>query len=532
MRKTFNLLFICLIALYGWIGYQVIHTTDLPQCQPEGSLSDVAEEVIAIPLKTNGHCSLNKIKMIKRDREDIFLVSDRQLYHFNSSGQFLGQITAHLPGTRQPVELVDYAVDPVHDRLVVIGTGHEVYYYDYDGQLLFQSILPQDASWKTFGHMAYYNNHLWTTIDLVNSENKQAPSIEQWLYKFDLYFNEVGKRKLDVADLGRMDINYKTGTEIAVKDGHVYVQAPSLQPLKTNGHCSLNKIKMIKRDREDIFLVSDRQLYHFNSSGQFLGQITAHLPGTRQPVELVDYAVDPVHDRLVVIGTGHEVYYYDYDGQLLFQSILPQDASWKTFGHMAYYNNHLWTTIDLVNSENKQAPSIEQWLYKFDLYFNEVGKRKLDVADLGRMDINYKTGTEIAVKDGHVYVQAPSLQPAHILNDTLYLINSNQLTITEDYAKILPLQIGTRFLISTHYDPTLPERSYTFCYDQRRTKAYHVQGGLDDNFYKTGKILELQSIDLQSNTYCYYKSGKELAYSFPDLTNKDNPVLFIVKMKA
>ena len=200
MRKTFNLLFICLIALYGWIGYQVIHTTDLPQCQPEGSLSDVAEEVIAIPLKTNGHCSLNKIKMIKRDREDIFLVSDRQLYHFNSSGQFLGQITAHLPGTRQPVELVDYAVDPVHDRLVVIGTGHEVYYYDYDGQLLFQSILPQDASWKTFGHMAYYNNHLWTTIDLVNSENKQAPSIEQWLYKFDLYFNEVGKRKLDVAD--------------------------------------------------------------------------------------------------------------------------------------------------------------------------------------------------------------------------------------------------------------------------------------------------------------------------------------------
>ena len=97
MRKTFNLLFICLIALYGRIGYQVIHNTDLPQCQLEGSLSDVAEEVIAIPLETNGHCSLKKIKMIKRDREDIFLVSDRRLYHFNSSGQFLGQITAYRP---------------------------------------------------------------------------------------------------------------------------------------------------------------------------------------------------------------------------------------------------------------------------------------------------------------------------------------------------------------------------------------------------------------------------------------------------
>ena len=53
MRKTFNLLFICLIALYGWIGYQVIHTTDLPQCQPEGSLSDVAVNFIISTVPVN-----------------------------------------------------------------------------------------------------------------------------------------------------------------------------------------------------------------------------------------------------------------------------------------------------------------------------------------------------------------------------------------------------------------------------------------------------------------------------------------------
>ena len=351
MRKSFNFLLICLIVLYGRIGYQIIHHTDLPQCHSEGSLSDIAEEVIAIPLETNEYCSLKNIKMIKRDREDIFLVCNRQLYHFNSSGKFLGQITTHRP---------------------------------------------------------------------------------------------------------------RAG----------------------------------------------------------------------QPVELADYAVDPVHDRLIVIGTGHEVYYYDYDGQLLYQSILPKDASWKTFGHMAYHDNHLWAAIDLINAENKETPTVEQWLYKFDLDFKEVGKRKLATADLGRIDINHKTGLEIAVNNGHIYVQAPSLQPAHILNDTLYLISRNQLAITEDYAKILPLQIGTRFLVSTHYNPTLPERSYTFCYDQQKTKAYHVQGGLEDNFYKTGKIPELQTIDLQSNTYCYHKSGKELAYSFPDRSDKDNPVLFIVKMKA
>ena len=351
MKKAFNFLFICLIALYGWIGYQVIHNTDLPQCLPEGSLSDIAEEVIAIPLETNGHHPLKKIKMIKRDQEDIFLVCNRQLYHYNSSGQFLGQITT----------------------------------------------------------------------------NRQ-------------------------------------------KKG--------------------------------------------------------------EAIEVADYAIDPIHDRLIVISARQEVYYYDYNGQLLGKSVLPQDTSWKTFGHIAYYDNFLWVTIDLINSENIQMPTIEQWLYKFDLNFHEVEKRKLNTADLGRIDINHKQKPGIAVKDGHIYVQSSSLQPEHILNDTLYLINHNQLVIKDNYAKILPLLIGTRFLVSTHYDPFLPERSYTFCYDQQKRQAYNVQGGLDDNFYKTGKIPELQSIDLQSNTYCYYKSGKELAYSFPDRIDQDNPVLFIVKMKA
>lgn len=351
MRKTFNLLFIALMALYGWIGFQMFHNQDLPQCHLEGALSDVAEEVIAIPLETNTHCLLKQIRLIKRDRENIFLVSNRQLYHFNSSGKFLGQITTCRPGAEQYIELADYAVDPVHDRLIVIGTGQEIHYYDYDGQLLSQSTLPCDASWKTFGHIAYYDNYLWATVDLVNCKNEQTPTIEQWLYKFD--------------------------------------------------------------------------------SG-----------------------------------------------------------------------------------------------------FREVEKRKLNAADLGRININHKPNPEIAVSNGHVYVQAPSLQPAHILNDTLYLISCDQLTITENYSTILPLQIGTRFLVSTYYNPVAADQSYTFCYDLRKTKAYSIQGGLEDNFYNTGKVPELQSIDIYSNTYCYYKCNKELVESFPGRTAEENPVLFIVRMKA
>ena len=44
MRKTFNLLFICLTVLYGWIGYPSDPTQRFClNVNPEGSLSDVAE---------------------------------------------------------------------------------------------------------------------------------------------------------------------------------------------------------------------------------------------------------------------------------------------------------------------------------------------------------------------------------------------------------------------------------------------------------------------------------------------------------
>lgn len=300
-------------------------------------------------------------------------------------------------------------------------------------------------------------------------------------------------------------------------------------PLETNTHCRLEQIGSIKRDKEHIFLVSNQQLYHFNREGKFLGKIT----NSQKPIEVIDYVIDPTHSCLIVIGKNKEVHYYDYAGQLLAQRTLPQNASWKTFGHLAYYNHYLWATIDLINTEDEHAVTVEQWLYKFDLNFREIDKRKLEAADLGRININHRPNPEISISpNGQVYVQAPSLQPSQILNDTLYLISTKQLTITEGYSKILPVKIGARFLISLYHNPLSAESSYTFCYDQRKTKAYNIQGGLKDNFYMTGEIQTLQPMDIYNQIYCYYQKGDKLNQSFPKRKVDDNPVLFIVKMKA
>lgn len=303
-------------------------------------------------------------------------------------------------------------------------------------------------------------------------------------------------------------------------------------PLETHAQCKLKQVQLIKRDKEHIFLVSGQQLYHFNSSGKFIGQITTPSNQTTQGIDVVDYAVDPVHACLIVIGKEKEVHYYDYSGQLLAQRSLPQKTSWQTFGRIAYHDHHLWATINQENRDQHQQTVIEQWLYKFDLNFREVEKRKLEAADLGRININYCAAPEIKTFNGNVYVYTSAFQQAHILNDTLYLINNNQLTITNECRTILPIQIGKRFLITSYCNPIATEQNYTFCYDQRQEEAYQIKNGLDDNFFMTGKISKLQPLDLNGQTYYYLKKGEEVYQSFPHIQTEDNPVLFIIKMKA
>ncbi|MCD8270309.1 MAG: hypothetical protein LUD46_18955 [Parabacteroides sp.] len=134
--------------------------------------------------------------------------------------------------------------------------------------------------------------------------------------------------------------------------------------------------------------------------------------------------------------------------------------------------------------------------------------------------------------DGNVYAYSPSTQPEEILADTLYLINRNRLHIHKDYSSILPLCIAGRFLVSTYSNADDEEHNYTFCYDRQENYSYNVAGGFEDNFYHTGRVPDLQSIDVYNNSFCYCRSGEEVKEAFPDRTTDANPVLFIVRMKA
>ena len=305
-------------------------------------------------------------------------------------------------------------------------------------------------------------------------------------------------------------------------------------PLETTDSCKLSHVRLIKRDGDNLFLVNKRQLYHFSNSGKFINQITYCTLDHPNNILVADYVIDPVHKQLIVMDEEQNAHYYNYQGNFLGKINLSDNRPWNSLIKLTYYDHHIWATAErtVERKEYNNQKFLEQWLYKFDTIFNEVESRKLNSVDLGRFSLNRELCPEVAVANEKIYVQSPSLQPEELLQDTLYLISRNKLNITNEYSDILPLRIGSRFLVSTYYNPNAANMNYTYCFDLKKNYSYNVKGGLEDNFYGTGQIAELQAMDVHSNYYCYCKMGEEVEKAFPGRTENDNPVLFIVKLKA
>ena len=293
-------------------------------------------------------------------------------------------------------------------------------------------------------------------------------------------------------------------------------------PLETDACGRLGEINRVRRDGTHIFLLNGKRLHHFTSTGQYMGEIGNG--GNETRFEITDYDIDPQRKQLIVVSREGKVRYYTYEGKQLAETVVPQERNWRAFGRIAYYSDSLWATVEQIGPQ----ATIEQWLYRFDRQFNVKERRRLHAAALGRPAIDYMPDPQISVANGHVYVQASSVQPAYLLDDTLHLIRSRQLEISPDYAAILPLQIGPRFLFAICPNQT----NYTFCFDQKKKKAYHAIGGFKDDFYQTGPINNLQPIDIENRSYCFTRNDMSLQKSLLAEDFHSDTVLFFVKTKA
>ena len=111
--KRSALIFLATILLtYGYQGFKTYynHINENVKVKTSGLLSDITSNVISIPLETPDSGAIKQIKRVQRDRDNIFLLGDQRLLHFDVSGKLISQIANDI-SDNEDVFIADYVID-------------------------------------------------------------------------------------------------------------------------------------------------------------------------------------------------------------------------------------------------------------------------------------------------------------------------------------------------------------------------------------------------------------------------------------
>jgi hypothetical protein len=304
-------------------------------------------------------------------------------------------------------------------------------------------------------------------------------------------------------------------------------------PLQSTGGPQIKKATNIRQEDKDLFLISHQTLYRFDRSGNFICRITD--PAV---IDVAEYMIDTLRSQLIVLGNVDEVHYYSFDGKLIAKKQLKTDSSDYRVQAIAMHQGFIWAAEESVRTDSATRQMyIEKQLVKYDSSFQQIETHKLVAADLPNRTMNsffMNLALGVVEDTGMLYASSSPVIPTHLLRDSL-LLKHHQMTgglFGEVGAvPVFPLHFGSRFWLSSYAD-TDPSQSYVFCFDKNTNKSWLLKDGFCDNFYHTGFISDLHSMDIYNRSYCFTQSGEAVKQSFPLRTPADNPIVFIVKLKV
>ena len=200
MKRTFTYLLLLVLLVCGKQAYNLLISNESIRSNPTGALSDIADEVIAIPLQDSGTHSIKEAKYIRQEGDNLFLISNETLYRFNRKGEFICRITHP-----DDIRVAGYVVNPANQQLIVLGNTDDIFYYSFNGDLLTRKKLKCDLPENR--HMlsiSMHNNRIFTTEECVHGDTAgQTATIEKQIVEYDSSFHKLQSHTIRPVDLER-----------------------------------------------------------------------------------------------------------------------------------------------------------------------------------------------------------------------------------------------------------------------------------------------------------------------------------------
>lgn len=229
MKRALSLLLLVIALVYARQGYEIYRLNQQATVALNGTLSDIAEELVAIPLKTPGDTSIEYARYIRQEGNNLFLINNDVLYRFTREGDFVCRIT-----NPEEIRVAGYVLNQANRELIVLGNADDIFYYTYDGELKSRKKLHRTTASSRMQSLALINDQIWTVEEeLCKDEDTMQTVVRRKVVTYNTSFYPLYEQAIRPVDVGRDRLLPGAGVPQLCLDsdtGQVYAYTPDMHP--------------------------------------------------------------------------------------------------------------------------------------------------------------------------------------------------------------------------------------------------------------------------------------------------------------
>lgn len=226
MKRTFVILLAGMLLCTIWQSYRVWREAGTPSVHAHGMLSDIADEVIAVPLENApGQKPIVRPHAVREEGDELFLIDNGAIYRYRKNGRFICRVT-----DPADIRVAGYLVNPAARQLIVMGNTDDIFYYTYDGRLTDKKKLKNDLPDRKLLSAAYHKGRIWSIEEQLSAEGTEGvPCLRRQVVEYDTAFRRLDTRQLVQADLGReagIPVCFSPRLSVSEDTGRLYAYQP------------------------------------------------------------------------------------------------------------------------------------------------------------------------------------------------------------------------------------------------------------------------------------------------------------------
>jgi hypothetical protein len=316
-------------------------------------------------------------------------------------------------------------------------------------------------------------------------------------------------------------------------------------PLEINDSCIIDKIIKVKTMKSQIYIADNSHVFQFDADGGFVKQIGRKGRGPGEHHLIFDFCLNHLNGTINLLASNGIIQYDENNNFIKSVPIKGFPHTIETIDNLIYVNS------EYVNVKSASGHWDISWLYKYNSNLELLDSINIAYVSLTKaFAIHQPLTFNFSLSSNDIFFYNPVFLIEPFIRDTLYRFKNNSFEPyfkfdfgeeepefikqqrIEDGFPYKKLNILNMYKSSDYIfmEYNIDNKSYFGFYNQQNKVYYNTNSGLNDDIYKTGKIIPRPLNDSEFQMY-FRKYAYEIQEIFNNVGENDNPIIFLVKLK-